>query len=225
MLDIKRIRAEKKSIEAKVQEKEPGLTLDIVLELDERIRALKTETEDLQNRRNSHSKEIGELRRKKEYADALMQEVREMGETISANEHLLASLEQKFSDALSRIPNIAMDDVKISQDKEENVIYKVVGEKPTFPFTPKNHLELNEKLRLFEFTKTAKTSGAGWPAYRGVGAQLEWALLSYMIEIQIMRGFEFWLPPLAVRPPTMFGSGQMPKFAGQFYEVPDKQDP
>jgi seryl-tRNA synthetase len=112
-----------------------------------------------------------------------------------------------------------MDDVKISQDVADNVVLKTVGQKPTFTFPPKNHLELNEKHQLFEFQRTAKTTGTGWPAYRGMGARLEWALLNYMIDIQLLNGFEFWLPPILVRPPIMFGSGQIPKFDGQYYEV------
>ncbi|MBH8575673.1 serine--tRNA ligase, partial [Nostocaceae cyanobacterium CENA369] len=67
--------------------------------------------------------------------------------------------------------------------------------------------------------------GSGWPAYRGMGARLEWALLSYMIDVQVRNGFEFWLPPLMVKPHIMFGSGQIPKFTGQFYELDDPEHP
>ena len=114
-----------------------------------------------------------------------------------------------------------MADVKVSGDPKENVIYKTFKEKPTFDFKPKNHLELNEKYKFFDFERGAKISGSGWPIYMNLGAKLEWALLSYMVEIQLANGFQFCLPPLLVKREIMFGSGQIPKFEGQFYEVKD----
>ncbi|MFZ0566239.1 MAG: serine--tRNA ligase [Chlamydiales bacterium] len=223
MLDVKLIRKERDKIEAKIKAKEPQLDLTSVLELDDKLRHLKKEVEALKAKRNEQSKKIGELKQKGESAESLMNEMREVGEKIAELDHECASTENEFIDALSRIPNIPMDEVKVSQNKEENVVIKEVGVKPAFHFAPKNHLELNEKLHLFDFQRTAKTSGTGWPAYRGLGARLEWALLNYMIDIQLLNEFELWLPPLLVRPPIMFGSGQMPKFEGQFYEVDDEE--
>lgn len=221
MLDIKLIRKDKAAVEARLKTKEPDLTLDPIEELDTRIRALKTEDEELKAKRNALSKEVGERKRAGESADALMEEVRSIGERISQLDHELREKEAALTDALGRIPNLPSDDTKVSQDVADNVVLKTVGAKPNFSFEPKHHLELNEKLRLFEFERTAKTSGSGWPAYRGIGARLEWALLSYLIDIQVLNGFELWLPPVMVRPEMMFGSGQMPKFAGQFYETSD----
>jgi seryl-tRNA synthetase len=221
MLDIKLIRKEREKIEAKIKTKEPDLDLSRVIEFDEKVRHLKTEVERLKGIRNERSKEVGELKRRQEPAEKLMEEVREIGEKISKLDQELTVAEAAFIDALSRIPNIPMDDVKVSQNVSDNVVIKMVGQKPLFDFPSKNHLELNELHNLFEFERTAKTTGAGWPAYRGMGARLEWALLNYMIDIQLLNGFEFWLPPLLVRPPIMFGSGQIPKFDGQYYEVGD----
>lgn len=224
MLDIKLLRKEREKIEAKLRTKEADVDLSSVLALDEKIRALKVEDETLKAKRNELSKTVGELKQKKQNADDLMQQVRDMGERLTVLDHELKSVEKDFVDALSRIPNIPMDDVKVSHDPKENVIIKIVKEKPTFNFPTKNHLELNEKLHLLEFAKTAKTSGTGWPAYVGMGARLEWALLSYMIDMQVKNGFQFWLPPIVVRPEIMFGSGQMPKFEGQFYKL-DEENP
>ena len=221
MLDIKLIRKDRQNLEAKLRTKEPSVDLTLVLEFDEKVRHLKTEVERLKSERNDLSKQVGDLKKNNQPAEELMNQVRTLGDTISVLDHELAQTEATLIDALSRIPNLPMDDVKVSQDVADNVIIKTVGEKPTFSFPFKNHLELNEQHRFFEFHRTAKTSGAGWPAYRGMGARLEWALLNYMIDIQQLNGFEFWLPPVLVRPPIMFGSGQMPKFQGQFYEIPD----
>ena len=219
MLDIKLIRKAKDEIEAKIKTKEPSLDLNSVVELDEKLRHIKNEVEKLKEKRNVLSKEVGELKRTNQPADALMEQVRVMGDEITSLDQALTTTEAAFTDALSRIPNIPMDDVKVSQAVADNVIIKVVGEKPSFTFSPKNHVELNDIHHLFEFQRTAKACGTGWPAYRGMGARLEWALINYMIDIQILNGFEFWLPPILVRPPIMFGSGQIPKFDGQYYEV------
>ncbi len=221
MLDIKLIRKDRENLEAKLRTKEPNVDLSIALELDEKVRHIKTEVEKLKSERNDLSKQVGDLKRAGQPAEELMGQVRAIGDTISALDHELTHIEAAFVDALSHIPNLPMEDVKVSQDVADNVILKTVGEKPTFSFPFKNHLELNEKHHFFEFHRTAKTSGTGWPAYRGMGARLEWALLNYMIDIQQLNGFEFWLPPILVRPPMMFGSGQIPKFQGQFYEIPD----
>lgn len=224
MLDIKLIRQNPKKYTAKIQEKEPKLTLQPVLQLDEKLRQLKTEVESLKAKRNAFSKKIGTLKQEKKSTETLMEQVEEIGEQIDSLNHQQSDVETAFNEALSRIPNIAMDDITVSQDVNDNVILKEVGEKPYFTFNPKNHLELNEKHHLFDFQRSAKITGTGWPAYRGMGARLEWALINYMIDIQLLNGFEFWLPPLLVRPEIMFGSGQIPKFYGQFYEVGEKEN-
>lgn len=225
MLDIKLLRKDRAAVEAKLKTKEPDIDLSEILLLDEQIRDIKTEDEKLKAKRNELSKQVGDLKRQGQNADALMEEVRHIGDRSAQLDDQLKDLEARFHDALSRVPNIPMDDVKISPHAADNVCIKIVGQKPTFSFTPKHHLELNEKLSLFEFERTAKTSGSGWPAYRGMGARLEWALLSYMIDVQIRNGFEFWLPPILVRPPIMFGSGQIPKFDGQYYQLEDEEHP
>lgn len=225
MLDIKLIRQDPKGITAKIQTKEPQLTLDALLKVDQELRERKMEAEHLQTERNARSLQIGILKKEGKGSEVEMAEVRHIGDRIAVLNQDIERLEAAFTDQLAQIPNIPMDDVLVSQSKEDNVVMKTVGQQRAFAFPLRHHLELNERLHLFEFHRTAKTSGAGWPAYRGWGARLEWALLSYMIDIQILRGFEFWLPPVAVRPPMMFGSGQLPKFQGQFYALQDDAHP
>lgn len=224
MLDIKLIRKQKEAIEKKLQSKEPNIHLNEVVMLDDHIREIKTEVEQLKASRNDFSKKIGELKQKGQASDEFMKQVAEINARITLLDRELENLEAQLLDALSRLPNIPMDDVKVSQDKNDNVCIKTVGKKTDFNFVPKNHLELNEKLHLFDFKRSAKTSGTGWPAYRGLGARLEWALLNYMVDVQIKNGFTFWLPPLMVRPQIMFGSGQIPKFDGQYYRINDEDN-
>ncbi len=221
MLDMKLIRKDPKSIEEKLKTKDPSISLSPILEMDEKIRAIKQSVEDLKARRNHASKEIGEKKRRSEDVAGTMQEVAGLGEQISKLDHDLSSLEERMKTALGSIPNIPMDDIPVSLDKKDNVCIKEFGEKPSFDFPFKNHVELNEPLHLFDFKRAAKTSGSGWPAYFGIGARLEWALLNYMIDTQMENGFTLWMPPLLVRPEIVFGSAHLPKFEDQLFKIKD----
>lgn len=223
MLDIRLIRKERAAIEAKLKSKDPSIDLSKLCELDQQIRDFKTKVEILKSQRNDTSQKIGELKRKGENPDQLLAEVARSGNEIHLIDQNLKKLEEEFIHELSSLPNIPMEDIKISQDPKENVVIKEKGQKPAFSFPFKNHLELNEKLHLFDFKRGAKISGAGWPVYRDLGARLEWALIQYMIETHIKNGFMQWIPPLLVRRDVMFGSGQLPKFNNQQFKIEDPE--
>lgn len=222
MLDIKLIRKEKERVERLLKRKETSLSLTPLLELDSALRQLKTEEEEYQAKRNSLSKQVGERKQKGENADDLKEEVRLIGEKIASLEQKIREIEPRLHTALAELPNLPFEEIPDSPDAKDNVCLKEVGTKPHFSFAAKNHVELNQKLGLFDFERGVKTSGSGWVAYRGLGARLEWALLNYMMEEQQKRGFELWIPPLLVRRETLYGSGQIPKFDGQYYEVLDR---
>jgi seryl-tRNA synthetase len=221
MLDIKLIRKDRAAIEKKLKTKEPDLDLSYVCELDQKIREMKTKVETLKAQRNEASQKIGELKRQKQDASEIMQQVAKYADEIHELDSLLTDHEAKLNHVLSKVPNIPMDHVKVSQDPKDNVVLKEVGKKREFDFPMKNHVELNERLDLFDFKRGAKISGSGWPVYRGLGARLEWALINYMLDTQIKNGFEQWIPPLLVKPETMYGSGQIPKFETQMFKLHD----
>jgi seryl-tRNA synthetase len=222
MLDIKQLRKDPKGIEAKLKTKDPGINLTVILDLDSRLRESKTKVENLKATRNEFSQKIGEMRRLKEDAADMVKEVASMADEIHALDHQVQQMEEQFHYEFSKLPNIPMDDIKISPDPVDNVVIKTVGSKRTFDFAFKNHVELNEKLKLFDFERGSKISGSGWPVYRGFGARLEWALLQYMISIQIKNGFEQFIPPLLVRKNIVYGSGQLPKFENQQFKIHDE---
>ncbi len=151
----------------------------------------------------------------------LLQKVGHSHEDIGHLDHELSEKEKSLHNQLAMLPNLPMEDVKESQDPKDNVCIKTFGEKPHFSFPVKNHVELNEKLHLFDFKRAAKISGSHWSAYQGKGALLEWALLNYMIDIHVENGFKFWLPPLLVRPEIVFGSAHLPKFESQLFKIQD----
>lgn len=221
MLDIKQIRKDREAIEAKLRTKVPDCSLTTVCALDEELRRLKTYVEQLKATRNGLSKQIGEKKRLNQPAEELLVETARMADEIHATDTRVMELEKLLHHELSTLPNLPMEGTKVSSDPKENEFVKGYGQQPTFTFPPKHHLELNEQLYLFDFKRAAKISGSGWPAYRGMGARLEWALLQYMVNVHVRKGFEFWLPPLLVRESTAFASGQLPKFKNQQFAVHD----
>jgi seryl-tRNA synthetase len=223
MLDIKLIRKASAEIEKKLQTKDPSIELSQILSLDREIRELKTHVEQLKATRNEYSQKIGEYKREKKDAAELMQQIAKSAEEIHTVDHKIATLEEQFIHEMAKLPNIPMEDIKVSSDPKDNVLIKEFGKKREFDFPFKNHLELNEKLQLFDFKRGAKLAGAGWPVYRGLGARLEWALINYMLEIQIKNGFEQWMPPAVVRKEAMFGCGQLPKFENQQFKIDDTE--
>ncbi|MFI0434830.1 MAG: serine--tRNA ligase [Parachlamydiaceae bacterium] len=221
MLDIRLIRKDRAAIEAKLKTKDPHIDLSQICHLDHKIREDKTRVENLKARRNEYSQKIGELKRSGQETGDLLAQVAQFSEEIHDLDDGLKTLEEEFNQEMARLPNFPMDEIKVSQDPKENVMIKEVGHKPSFSFAFKNHVELNERLHLFDFKRGAKISGTGWPVYRAMGARLEWALLQYMIDIHVKNGFTQIIPPLLVRPETMFGSGQLPKFDSQLFKIHD----
>ena len=200
-------------------------SLGPIIGLDTEIREKKTRVEQLKASRNLASDTIGQLKRKGENADVLVAEVAKHSDEIHTLDHQVTELEARFVDLLARLPNIPMSDVKVAFDPKDNVEVKSWGKKPEFTFPFKNHVELNEKLKLFDFERGAKLTGSGWPIYCGNGARLEWALLNYMIDFHVKDGWQQIMPPIAVKRDGLFSAGQLPKFENQQYKIADEENP
>jgi len=221
MLDINLIRKDKNAVEKKLKSKDPTINLTVVCDLDHKRRELQTKLQLLKSIRNEKSQKIGEFKREGKDVSSIMDEVAGYATEIHALDREAQEVESAFHQELASLPNIPMDDIHVSPDPKDNVLIKERGVKPEFSFPFKNHVELNEKLKLFDFKRAAKVSGSGWPAYVGLGARLEWALINYMIDTQLKNGFTQWIPPLLVREETVFASGQLPKFANQQFKITD----
>ncbi len=222
MLDLKELRKDPQGLEAKLKNKVAEVSLSNVIALDEKLRALKTEAEELKSKKNHASKEIGMKKQKGEDISKFMDEMNALGERIAGLDLETAKVEEALKDSVAVLPNVPMDDVPISPSPKDNVCIKEWGQKREFSFPFKNHVELNEKLKLFDFVRGAKTSGSGWPLYVGLGARLEWALLNFMLDTHRKNGFTQVMPPLLVRPEIMYGSGQLPKFESQLFKIKDQ---
>jgi seryl-tRNA synthetase len=221
MLDIKELRKDPEKIAKLLKTKDLDSDLNPLINCDTKVRALKTEIEALLAKRNAASKKIGELKKAKQDASSAIEAMGKVGDEIKSLQEDLRVEESTFQSLISRLPNLPYPTVTQGQSSDENVEIRKEGKKREFTFTPKNHLELSDALGLFDFKRSAKISGSGWSVYTGLGAQLEWALLNYMVDCQIEAGFEMRLVPHLVRPEVMYGIGQLPKFADQLFHVKD----
>lgn len=225
MLDLKYLRNHTEKAKQQLKNKLAEVDLDALLALDEKIRSNKTEVEALKAKRNATSKEIGLKKRNQENAASLMEQMSGIGSQITELDQAIRADEETLETTLASLPNLPMDDIPVSESAEDNVCIKQWGEFPSKPFPLKNHVELGEPLGLFDLKRSAKITGSNWPLYTNKGAELEWALLNYMIKKHRAHGFTQIIPPLLVRPETMYGSGQLPKFADQLFKLEDADHP
>ena len=223
MLDIKYIRERADEVQKLVEAKQRDASIASILEKDKNLRNVKTQLEKLKSKKNSLSKQIGQLKRQGLDAKGPLDEAESMASEIEVLVKEQKFLQEQFDYELSCVPNIPMKEVKISHDPAENVCLKTHGKKRAFDFPFKNHMELNENLDIFDFGRSAKISGNGWPLYKGVGAKLEWALIQYMFNFHQEKGFTPYLPPLLTRPEVLYGAGQLPKFETQLFRLHDEQ--
>ncbi|KKK84651.1 hypothetical protein LCGC14_2781200, partial [marine sediment metagenome] len=198
------------------------LDIFIMLSLDEEVRKIQKKTDDLKAKKNSTSKEIPLLKKEKKDVTNILNEMSKISEEISLLDKKFKKLSQKKDFLLSTLPNIPGDDAPVSLNVEDNKCIKTHKDKKTFDFPIKNHVELNENLKLFDFQRASKISKNRFSMYRGMGARLEWALINYMLDIHLQNGFMQIIPPLLVKQETMFGAAQLPKFADQLFRLEDK---
>lgn len=215
----------------KFKEKFKARKLDesVLKELHELHKKVKEETlklEELQSIQNLKSKELGIKARvegdRSALLDKLKKELEDNKVKLQAASAVVVELEGKLHDFASRIPNLIDDDVAVGEDENDNVEIKKVLEPKKFDFQPKEHWELAEKNGWLSFKDGAKLSGSRFTVLRGEGAKLSRALVNYMIDFNASRGFELVNVPFLVNSKTMYGTGNLPKFADDLYKVEDE---
>ena len=191
-----------------------------ILDLDSRRRALQTELQSLQSRRNEASKMIGARKSKGEDAQDLIDEVAAIKASAPKKEAEEADIAAKLHEHLISIPNLLDDSVPQGDDEDDNELVRIVGDKPSYDFTPQDHVSLGEALGQMDFASAAKLSGARFVVLQGQLARLERALAAFMLDTHTSEaGFSETLPPAIVNSKTMTGTGQLPKFAEDLYQV------
>ena len=239
MLDIKKIKENPDAVKAglKAKEVDCDATVDRILELDERIRALKTASEGKTAQKNKLSKENGKLFGQKKKAEREGADTSAIEAAIAANNAQSVQLDQDVADGLRELgelqaeyrtamlslPNLPDPDL-LPGGKENNQPLRYVGEKHSFDFEPKHHVDLCTDLGLIDYERGVKLAGAGNWMYTGMGARLEWALLNYFIDTHIADGYEFILPPHMLEYQCGETAGQFPKFADEVYKIANPTD-
>jgi len=226
MLDLGFVRANLELVEKKLADRgmDPGAVLGDFRRLDEARRGKITQLETLKGRRNELSERVGALKREKQDATALMEEVRGLKETIDADQQAADAIDGQLRAMLTSIPNLCRDEVPVGRDERANVEVKRWGTVPEFDFQPSPHWELGEKLGILDLERAAKISGARFAVYWGDGAKLERALISFMLDQHTREhGYTEVLPPFMVNGKSMFGTGQLPKFAEDSFRCADAE--
>ena len=198
--------------------------LDQFRELDSRRRAAISQTEQLKARKNAESTEIGRLRQQGADTSIRQQQVRAIGEEIAALDEQLKGLDGQFRELLAGIPNVPHPSVPVGRDAAANVEVRRVGELRRFEFHPKAHWDLGPELGILDLERAAKITGARFALYWGLGARLERALINFMLDVHTgEHGYTEVLPPFLVNSRSLFGTGQLPKFADDLFKC-EKHD-
>jgi len=223
MLDLNFVRDNLPLVEEKLRQRgmNPAEVLKGFRELDTNRRQAITEAESLQARRNRASEEIAKLKKSGQDASALMAETKESRDKIQELEKTAAEYETQLRQLLAGIPNLPHDSVPVGKSAEDNVEVRRWGTPPKFDFAPKPHWELGEQLGILDFERAAKLAGARFAVYWDLGAKLERALANFMLDLHTREhGYTEVLPPYLVNSDSMYGTGQLPKFASDLFRVP-----
>lgn len=220
MLDMKFVRDNLDVVREMLKNRNNPLKLDDFADLEKKRRDILSEVEQLKSQRNSTSKKIGAMKKAGEDTTEISAQMREVGEKISALDNELKSVEDKLRDILLHIPNIPKADVPIGLDDSQNPEVRRWGEPRKFDFTPKAHWDIGTDLKIFDFDRAAKVTGARFTFYCGLGARLERACINFMMDLHAQKhGYKEMLAPYIVNRDSMIGTGQLPKFAEDMFKL------
>ena len=220
MLDIKLIREEPDLVRQALEKRGDTFALDDILEIDERYRSLLRQTEELRAKHNETSKQLGQS---KEKPPQLIAEMRELGEQISALQQQTREAKAGLDSMLLELPNMPRPTVPLGGGVSDNVVVRTSGKPRELSFEPLPHWELGEKLDIIDFQRGVKLSGTRFYVLKGLGARLQRALISFMLDVHVNEhGYKEIYPPFMVKRECMIGSGNLPKFGDNLYH--DEED-
>ena len=225
MLDPVLLRAQLADTAARLEKRGFDLDTAAIEALESDRKKVATETQELQNLRNTRSKAIGQAKAKGEDVSAIMAEVAGIGDKLKANEAALAEVQAKLSDIALRIPNLPHESVPVGKDEHDNVEVSRWGEPRKFDFAVKDHVELGARHGWLDGEAGAKLSGARFTVLRGELARLHRALAQFMLDLHTREhGYTECNVPLLVNPETMQGTGQLPKFEEDLFSTFKSRD-
>lgn len=223
MLDLNFVRENLPLVEEKLRQRgmDPAAVLKDFREVDTQRRQAITEAETSKAQRNKASEEIAKLKKSGQDASVAMAQTKELREKISGLEKTAGELDARLRDILAGIPNLPHDSVPVGHSADDNVEVRRWGAPPKFDFTPKAHWDLGPELGILDQERAVKLTGARFAVYWDLGARLERALANFMLDLHTREhGYTEVLPPYLVNSDSMYGTGQLPKFAADSFRVP-----
>lgn len=220
MLDIKLIRENPELVRQALEKRGDSFAIDSILEIDGRYRSLLRQTEELRAKHNEASKQLS---KSKEKPPQLIAQMRQLGEQISALQQQTKEAKANLDSLLLGLPNIPHPSVPLGKSAGDNVIVRTWGKPRELSFKPLPHWELGEKLGIIDFQQGVKLSGTRFYVLKGLGAHLQRALISFMLDVHVNEhGYKEIYPPFMVKRECMVGSGNLPKFGDNLYH--DEED-
>jgi seryl-tRNA synthetase len=220
MLDIKFLRQNGEIVRRKMLERGQEMDFGPFAALDARRRDILQDVEGLRSERNTVSREVGEKKKRKEDASALITRMGEVSARIKELDETLKKTEDDLGEIVMTIPNIPHESVTYGTSSEDNPVVRIWGEKRRFDFQPRPHWEIGEKTNTLDFARGAKIAGARFTLYRGLGAMLERAIINFMIDLHVWEhGYTEMLPPFMANSDSMTGTGQLPKFVDDLFKI------
>jgi seryl-tRNA synthetase len=223
MLDLNFVRDNLPLVEEKLRQRgmDPAAVLKDFREVDTQRRQAITEAETSKAQRNKASEEIAKLKKSGEDASAAMAQTKDLREKIQTLEKTAADLDARLRDILAGIPNLPHASVPVGHSAEQNVEVRRWGAPPKFDFPPAAHWDLGAELGILDLERAVKLTGARFAVYWDLGAKLERALMNFMLDLHTRQhGYTEVLPPYLVNSESMYGTGQLPKFAADLFRVP-----
>ncbi|MBI4832969.1 MAG: serine--tRNA ligase [Candidatus Lindowbacteria bacterium] len=218
MIDLKLLRESPDVVRKALEARKSRADLDSLLKLDAGRREVVFRADELRKKRNEASEKIARLKKSGQDAAELIEEMRTVGEQIGALEVELKQMDDNIRSRWLTIPNIPHSSVPLGDSAADNVEVRRWGIPPEFDFEPLSHADIGEKLGIFDFERAAKIAGARFTLSYGAGALLERALINFMLDLHTKKhGYTEVLPPFMVNPESMVGTGQFPKFAGDYF--------
>jgi seryl-tRNA synthetase len=215
MLDIKLIRENPELVQQALEKRGASFPLDSILEVDGRYRSLLRQTEELRAKHNEASKQLS---KSKEKPLQLIAQLRQLGEQISSLQQQTNEAKANLDSLLLELPNIPHPSVPSGKGVDDNVVVRTWSKPREFPFKPLAHWELGEKLGIIDFQQGVKLSGTRFYVLKGLGARLQRALISFMLDVHVSKhGYKEIYPPFMVKRECMVGSGNLPKFGDNLY--------
>src|SRR5580704_3692668 len=223
MLDLNFVRENLPRVEDMLRQRgaDPAAVLKDFREVDTQRRKAITEAETIKARRNQATEEIAKLKRSGQDASTAIAETKDLREQIQERDKIAADFDSRLQEILSGIPNMPHESVPVGHSAEENVEVRRWGTPPKFDFTPKPHWDLGAELGVLDLERAVKLTGARFAVYWDLGAKLERALANFMLDLHTREhGYTEVLPPYLVNSESMYGTGQLPKFAQDLFRVP-----